>query len=178
MLFFFSSYYLHWIYSDPPNRQRIKLLKSLPEQPKQRHAWSQPPVSQTGFALKGIWQQNWGLHLWVWGSAVKPYWWTAQKKSWIRSYKALNHSKLKYHETQSISGKAFPYRLLEKIKPSAYSKINPDEIKWNGIVFHEITRIALQCCKAVFCKLLCSGLCDSGWKLQIYHHQQGPKIII
>lgn len=77
-----------------------------------------------------------------------------KKKSWIRSYKPLNHSKLKCHETQSISGKAFPYRLLEKTKPSACSKINPDEIKWSRIVLHEITRISLRCCRAVFCKRL------------------------
>lgn len=100
------------------------------------------------------------------------------KKSWIRSYKPVNHSKLKCHETQSISGKAFPYRLLEKTKPSAYSKINLDEIKWNRIALEEITRIALRCYRAVFCKWLSSGWQDSVRKLWIYHHQRGSKIII
>lgn len=100
------------------------------------------------------------------------------KKSWIRPYKPINHSKLKCHETQSISGKAFPYRLLKKTKPSAYSKINLDEFKLNRIVLHEITRTALRCCRAVFCKWLSSGWWDSVWKLWMYHHQRGSKIII
>lgn len=139
-------------------------MKRLPEQPKQQHTWSQRPVSQTGFALKGSRQQNCGLHLWVWGSAMKPCWWTTQKKLNTLSYKPLNHSKFKYHGTQTSSGKAFHYRLLEKTKPSAYSKIYPDETKWNRTVLHEITEIALRCCRAVFCKWLSSGWWDGVWK--------------
>lgn len=97
------------------------------------------------------------------------------KKSWIYSYKPSNHSQYKCNETK-YSWQGMSLTDSEKQQPSAYSKINPNEIKWNRVVLHEITGISLRCCRSSILQMV--NLRMTREKLCIYHHQWEVKIII